>query len=98
MDFKVILTSTAREDLREIVEFIAKDHREAAEKFGYLLIDRALSLSTFPEKGRPVPEFQDDDTREINLRSYRIIYYVDKAHQEVYVLRFWHAARGEPLI
>ncbi len=98
MDFRVILTPTAREDLREIVKFIARDNREAAEKFGHVLVDKALSLTKFPERGRSVPEFQDEETREINLRSYRIIYYVDKAHREVYVVRFWHAARGEPLI
>jgi toxin ParE1/3/4 len=98
MDFKVILTPTAREDLREIVEFIARDDREAAEKFGYTLIEKALSLARFPERGRSVPEFKDSKTREINLRSYRIIYYLDKVYREVYVVRFWHAARGEPFI
>jgi toxin ParE1/3/4 len=98
MDFKVILTPTAREDLREVVEFIARDNRAAAEKFGYTLIEKALSLARFPERGRSVPEFKDEQTREINLRSYRIIYYVDKVHREVYVVRFWHAARGEPFI
>jgi addiction module RelE/StbE family toxin len=98
MDFKVILTPAAREDLREIVEFIARNDREAAEKFGYALIEKALSVARFPERGRSVSEFKDAKTREIHLRSYRIIYYVDEAHREVNVVRFWHAARGEPFI
>jgi toxin ParE1/3/4 len=98
MDFKVILTPTAQEDLREIAEFIARDHPEAAERFGLLLIDKALSLAKFPERGQSVPEFCDEQVREIILRSYRIIYYVDKVQREVYVIRFWHAARGEPSV
>ncbi len=96
MDFKVILTPTAHQDLREIVEFIARDDRKAAEKFGYTLLDNALSLTKFPDRGRLVPEFKDEQIREIILRSYRIIYYVEKTWKEVYVIRFWHAARGEP--
>jgi toxin ParE1/3/4 len=84
--------------LREIVRFIKKENREAAEQFGYRLIDKALSLATFPERGRFVPELRDGETREISLGSSRIFYYVDKIHEEVYVVRFWHAARGEPLV
>jgi addiction module RelE/StbE family toxin len=98
MDFRVVLTPTAREDLREIVKFIARDNRDAAKKFGNLLIDKALTLAKFPDRGRVVPELKDHESREINLRSYRIIYYIDKEHREVYVVRFWHAARGEPVI
>jgi len=96
MDFKVILTPTAIEDLREIVAYVAKDDAQAAEKLGNGLIEKALTLETLPERGRFVPETKDGETREIGLRPYRIIYYVEKSFGEVYVIRFWHAARGEP--
>ena len=49
-----------------------------------------------PERGRVVPEFDDLSIREIIHRAYRIIYQVDHTLKMVYVLRFWHAARGEP--
>jgi mRNA-degrading endonuclease RelE of RelBE toxin-antitoxin system len=45
-----------------------------------------------------MPEWAEEETREIGLRSYRVIYYVDKAHQAVYVVRFWHSARGAPIL
>ena len=96
MGFKVILTPESLEDLREIVVFIARDNPERARTFGNELIDRALSLSTFPERGRVVPEIGEPAVREIIHRSYRIIYEVFLDQDVVYVLRFWHGARGEP--
>jgi hypothetical protein len=36
--------------------------------------------------------------REIVHRPYRIIYGVYLEQNTVYVLRFWHGARGEPQI
>ena len=66
--------------------------------FGNLLIDKALSLGPFPEIGRVVPEIDDQCVREIIHGSYRIIYEVIPDPTTVYILRFWHAARGTPEI
>jgi plasmid stabilization system protein ParE len=49
MGFKVILTPQSMGDLEEIVTFIAKNNPERAGTFGNELIDRALSIATFPE-------------------------------------------------
>jgi toxin ParE1/3/4 len=83
MDFKVILTDQAIDDLRSIAGFIAKDDPDGAVAFGNQLIEKALTLNKFPEQGRVVPEVGDPVFREISLRPYRIIYEVDKIHQEV---------------
>lgn len=96
MGFKIILTPQAIDDLREIVTFIAHDNSERARTFGNELIDKALSLSPFPDRGRVVPELADPNVREIIHGPYRIIY--EQMPDAVYVLRFWHGARGEPLI
>ena len=40
MAWKVLITDTALADLREIVEFIAEDDRQAAERMGQRLISR----------------------------------------------------------
>src|SRR5690348_4713135 len=96
MDFKVILTPQALDDLRSIVFHIAKDNPSRARSFGNELIDSALTLATFPERGRVVPEIGDPSVREIIHGSYRIMYEVFPASRVVYVLRFWHGARGEP--
>lgn len=46
--------------------------------------------------GKVVPEFGDATIRELVVRSYRVIYRVNHADRRVDILRFWHAARGEP--
>jgi len=63
-----------------------------------LFIDKALSIGTFPERGRIVPELQLKSVREIIHGSYRIIYELLHDPDAVFVLRFWHAARGVPQI
>ena len=98
MDCKVILTPQAIEDLRQAVTVIAQHNPERARTFGYELIDRALSLGTFPERGRVVPEIGEPAVREIIHRPFRIIYEIFPDQAVVYVLRFWHGARGEPEI
>jgi toxin ParE1/3/4 len=48
--------------------------------------------------GRVVPELDDPDVREITYGSYRIVYELLREPNAVYVLRFWHGARGTPEI
>lgn len=98
MGCKVILTAQSLDDLREIVSFIARDNPGRAKSFGNELIDRALTLAELPERGRVVPEISEPNVREIIHRSYRVIYEIFPAQNAVYVLRFWHGARGEPEI
>jgi toxin ParE1/3/4 len=98
MGFKVILTPQSLDDLQEIVTFIAKDNPDRARTFGNELIDRALSVGTFPELGRVVPEVGEPTVREVIYSSYRIIYETVSNLETIYVLRFWHGARGKPEI
>ena len=96
MAFKIIWAREAREDLREIVMFIAQDNPAVAESFGYLLMSKVDVLAQFPQLGRVVPEEQDEDIREIIFRSYRIVYQTLMDKQIVAIARVWHGARGEP--
>jgi plasmid stabilization system protein ParE len=96
MDYQVILSPRAIQDLAEIVRYISLDNPVTAEKFGHALIDAALSLKNFPERGRLVPEFNDGMTRELIYASYRIVYRIDAHKKSIAVSRFWHAARGTP--
>ena len=96
MGFHVILTPQAQDDLRGIVSFIARNNPQRAKSFGHELIDHALTLGEMPERGRVVPEFFQPSHREIVHRPYRIISEIFLEQNAVYVLRFWHGARGEP--
>ncbi len=98
MDFKVFLSDDAVSDLERIVAYIAPHNPVAAERMGHQLLDAALSLRTFPERGRVVPEFHRAELREIIFRSYRIIYRMSHTDHSLEVVRFWHGARGFPHI
>ena len=98
MGWPVILTPQSQNDLREIVCYIARDSPERARRFGNLLIDQALSLGSFPEIGQIVPEIGDASVREIVHGSYPIIYELSRDPNTIFVLRFWHGARGKPEI
>lgn len=92
MGFKVILSPAAIKDLELIVRYISLDNPQAAERFGNRLIDEAMSLADFPERGHFVPEFADGMTREVPRPPYRIVYRVDAVNKAVQVSRFWHSA------
>lgn len=96
-EFKVIFAGRSRRDLLTITTRVARlSGTERGERLGNQLIDKALTLRTFPDRGRIVPEFADPEIREIIFKSYRIVYRVREGHVEV--IRFWHAARGTPEI
>ena len=53
MGWKIIFAPQALEELEQIVRFIAQDDPQAAIRFGDYLVDRAESLTNFPELGTP---------------------------------------------
>lgn len=96
MDYQVVLSSSARSDLRDIVRYISFDAPDKAVEFGRFLVSRTKILAQFPELGRVVPEFGDPEIRELIIRAYRVVYRVNRDSNLVEVIRFWHAARGTP--
>jgi toxin ParE1/3/4 len=98
MDYQVVLSPSARADLRDIVRYISIDAPDKALQFGQFLVFHTKALARFPELGRLVPEFDDALIREIIVRSYRIVYRFDHSKHLIEVIRFWHAARGIPEI
>lgn len=73
MAFKIIWSVQARDDLRDIVTFIARDNPAVAESFGLRLMAKVDLLAEFPELGRVVPEAQNTNIREVILPPYRVI-------------------------
>ena len=56
MDYKIIFSEPAIDDLKNIVGFIAQDNQEAGARFGGKLIASVRHLAKFPRFGRVVPE------------------------------------------
>ena len=84
----------ARDDLREIHNFVARDSPYYAE----LLVDELFAavdrLERFPLSGRVVPELEREDFREIIHGNYRIVYRL--APPGVRILTVFHAAHLLP--
>ena len=94
MDFKVLIADSALNDLREIVKFVAKDDAVAAERLGYKLLARALSLAAFPQRFA----FHDParGIRKMLVPPFLIYYTCDEPAGAVNILHFWHSARQMP--
>ena len=96
MAYKLIWSPAARNDLHDIVVFVARNNPNRAMSFGYELISETERLQAFPELGRIVPEYRNEGIREIVFRPYRIVYRVDPQNKQCEIVRVWHSARGIP--
>lgn len=94
MDYQIRLSLLARRDLQDIVRYISIDSPSRAREFSAFLVSKTKMLAHQPLAGRVVPEFADDEIREIVVRSYRVVYRVNHVQGVVEIVRFWHARRG----
>jgi toxin ParE1/3/4 len=94
-NYQVIITSSAEDDLKEIVDYIAQEEPGIALKIFDKLEHRILSLRDFPDRGRVVPELKDKDIvayREIIESPWRIVYSISE--HEVSILFVIDARRN----
>ncbi|MFZ1574141.1 MAG: type II toxin-antitoxin system RelE/ParE family toxin [Chromatiaceae bacterium] len=81
---KVRWTDQAFQRLAEIEAFIARDDPKAGERLVDLLIARGEALADHPHPGRRLPEFPNNELREVIVGNYRLVYRV--RHEDVVVL------------
>ncbi|MEL4895398.1 type II toxin-antitoxin system RelE/ParE family toxin [Crocosphaera sp. Alani8] len=93
MDYQVIFSPKAVNDLEKIVRYIAINNPEAAKRIGQQLLSKAKELSKFPLRGQIVPELNDHNLRQLILKPYRIIYRVEQSNKQISIARFWHSSR-----
>lgn len=67
-------TVKAQHHLQDIHGYIAQDSRFYAKKTVENLVQKTVILRSLPKIGRIVPEFNQDDIREIIHKNYRIVY------------------------
>jgi toxin ParE1/3/4 len=84
-------SNIAKNDLREIFEYIARDSKYYAETFVKRIQQETKVLKTFPKIGRKVPETNNELIREIIFQNYRIIYKISK--NEIVIATIFHSAR-----
>ena len=74
MAHRIVWSSRAAQDLDSIVDYIAGDSPAYAGVVLKNIVNQTRILARFPQAGRKVPEFDDENIRELVVYSYRIIY------------------------
>ncbi|MBI2900401.1 MAG: type II toxin-antitoxin system RelE/ParE family toxin [Planctomycetes bacterium] len=88
---EVVWTGRAREDLREILEYISRDSRAYAQSFALRLHRKVTRLSDFPRSGHVIPEDPKGIVREVIVGNYRVLYF--ETSDRVAILTVVHGAR-----
>jgi plasmid stabilization system protein ParE len=94
VDYRLLFSQRALDDLAEIIGHIAEDDPEAASRFGNTLLDHVDLLSRFPRMGDAIRK--RSRVRKL-LHSPILVYYIvreDKRTVEVLHLR--HGSRKSP--
>ncbi len=74
MDYQVVWSPPALDDVESLAEYIARDSEFYAGAVVEKILDTARQLGSFPLAGRIVPELGDECIRERFVYSYRLIY------------------------
>ncbi|MBU2457724.1 MAG: type II toxin-antitoxin system RelE/ParE family toxin [Planctomycetes bacterium] len=85
--YNVLWASVAEDDLKNIILYIAEDSPTNARTIFGKIKEKAASLTQFPERGRTVPELQDQGIflyRELIVTPWRIMYRI--SDKKVYIL------------
>jgi toxin ParE1/3/4 len=91
MAHRIVWSRRAFQDLDAIASYIAQDSPAYASVVLKNIINQTKMLVQFPRSGRIVPEFADENIREILAYSYRIIYRLEG--EEVIIAAVIHGKR-----
>jgi toxin ParE1/3/4 len=70
----IVWSRRAVQDLDSLTTYIAADSPAYAGVVLKNIVNQTRILTRFPRAGRKVPEFDDENVRELIVYSYRIIY------------------------
>jgi toxin ParE1/3/4 len=91
---KVIWTPEAQAHLHGIYEYLKHDAPFYAQGVVDKLTRRSQQIADHPRSGRPVPEFDDRNLRELIVYPYRLIYRAMTDHIDV--IAVFHGAQRLP--
>lgn len=86
---KVTWAPLAREQTADAFAFISAQRPSAAVRWFDDVIERAGSLSAFPDMGRMMPEVGRPEVREVVVEPYRLVYRRDP--DEVVIIGVFHS-------
>lgn len=91
MDYEVVWSPAALEDVESLAEYIARDSEFYARAVVDKILDVARNLKDFPSTGRIVPELADETIRERFVYSYRLVYRLES--NRITILAILHGKR-----
>ena len=94
MDYRLLFTQRALDDLSEIVGHIAQDDGEAASRFGEALLDHVDLLGRFPRMGNATRK--RSQVRKLVHSPILVYYQVHEEKRLVEILHFRHGSRKPP--
>jgi len=92
MAYKIIWSPRAASNLEDICEYIARDSKYYAALFAKRIIAIVKNIPEFPNSGRIVPEYNNENLREKIYKNYRIIYRVK--HDFIEIVAICHSAKS----
>ena len=78
------------ENLKTILEYIAKDKLSASKKFKKDLFEQIKNLSNFPYKYRKSFYFDNDNIRDMIYKKYTIVYEIDLQNDSIIILNIFN--------
>ena len=85
------MLSVAKHDLNNICLFISRDSKNRADNLLHEIRFEVKNLLLFPEKGRVIPELNLNNYRELIIKSYRVLYRIEK--DTIFILSILHMSR-----
>ena len=96
--YNVHFLQGALDDLEEIVLYIAQDNRKTALRMHDKIIAAANDLTTFPKRGRLIPDKKMSTAgyRMLGIKPYIVFYRIIDGN--IYIYRVLHGATNYPLL
>jgi plasmid stabilization system protein ParE len=94
VDYRLLYTQRALNDLAEIVGHIAEDDAQAASRFGSSLVAHVELLARFPRMGGLIRK--RPQVRKLAHSPFLVYYHVREAKREIEVLHIRHGSRKPP--
>lgn len=94
MDYRVLFSQRALNDLSAIIGHIARDDEEAASRFGEALLDHVDLLGRFPRMGNTTRK--RPQVRKLVHSPILVYYELNEEKRLVEILHFRHGSRKPP--
>jgi toxin ParE1/3/4 len=92
VELKIVFSSLALYDLKEIYNYISKDSVKYAQREVQLIRSVTRKLKSNSLLGRKFPKLEDELTRELIFKNYRIVYAI-VPNERIIILSIHHHSR-----